>query len=650
MKIHKITLKATYIGIVLFSAGLMGFFSETFAQNVPWIQKADMPTGRHGYAVGAVNGKIYVAGGRYTLNLLNVYDPATDTWITKASMPTARMVSSGCAVNGKFYVLGGVMAAFQVALSRVEEYNLSTDTWSAKSPMPTRRLGLGTSVVGGKIYAIGGMTSGSSFWQGMQNCVEVYDPETDSWSTGSSMPTKRCWFTTSVVNGKIYAIGGALVTKQPLSVVEAYDPATDTWTTKASMPTARMGHAAAVVDGIIYVLGGGTENGQPVGGYSVVEAYDPESDVWIEKADIPVPRSSMSAVELDGKIYVIGGISNFANPHLTGEKTVYVYDPAKDLTELIKKFSINKCFAQAGNDSICIKTKLNDPTGVTLVAEIQAPDQTAVETLQLFDDGNHHDGNAGDSLYANIWPLISDEERQYYVDLQVTQVDTNTVIHRMNNLASFTTIGPVVFESYSFDNEPNPGDRMGIKLTLKNSGSTGTATNIQAQLTSLDSLVDVSGDMRPFEDIMPGEMIENIGFYIFNISENCPDNAEIHFALDIISNNYTFWRDTFSIFIGHSPTKIIPKENLVRQFHLNQNYPNPFNPATTIQFSIPQQDFVTLKVFDCLGRELKTLVESYLNAGTHLVNFDASNLASGLYYYQLHAGNLTETKKMLLVR
>jgi len=90
--------------------------------------------------------------------------------------------------------------------------------------------------------------------------------------------------------------------------------------------------------------------------------------------------------------------------------------------------------------------------------------------------------------------------------------------------------------------------------------------------------------------------------------------------------------------------------SLPTEFALEQNYPNPFNPATTIKFSIPEQSIVTLKIYDVLGREVSTLVNNVKNAGSHEVNFNASNLASGMYIYKITAGNYTASKKMMLLK
>ena len=92
------------------------------------------------------------------------------------------------------------------------------------------------------------------------------------------------------------------------------------------------------------------------------------------------------------------------------------------------------------------------------------------------------------------------------------------------------------------------------------------------------------------------------------------------------------------------------KQELPTEFTLYQNYPNPFNPTTTIQFSIPSPQFVTIKVYDILGREITKLVDEYKQAGTYSVNFNAKGLSSGLYFYNLRAGNYSSAQKMILIR
>ncbi|MCB0748297.1 MAG: T9SS type A sorting domain-containing protein, partial [Ignavibacteriae bacterium] len=81
-----------------------------------------------------------------------------------------------------------------------------------------------------------------------------------------------------------------------------------------------------------------------------------------------------------------------------------------------------------------------------------------------------------------------------------------------------------------------------------------------------------------------------------------------------------------------------------------QNYPNPFNPTTVISFSIPEKEYVSIKVFDILGNELETLVNGYKVSGNYKVSFDGNNYPSGTYFYQIKGNNYTSTKKMLLLK
>lgn len=95
---------------------------------------------------------------------------------------------------------------------------------------------------------------------------------------------------------------------------------------------------------------------------------------------------------------------------------------------------------------------------------------------------------------------------------------------------------------------------------------------------------------------------------------------------------------------------LVEEENVVSDFWLYQNYPNPFNPTTVISYRLPAGSTVTLKVYDVLGNEVETLVEEERPAGIYKVEFDASGLSSGMYFYTLNAGNFAPTKKMMLIR
>ena len=89
---------------------------------------------------------------------------------------------------------------------------------------------------------------------------------------------------------------------------------------------------------------------------------------------------------------------------------------------------------------------------------------------------------------------------------------------------------------------------------------------------------------------------------------------------------------------------------LPHNYTLQQNYPNPFNPSTTIEFSIPKEELVTLRIYNLLGQEVATLVSENLQAGNYNFSWNASSLAGGIYLYELKAGAFTQTKKLILMK
>jgi hypothetical protein len=103
--------------------------------------------------------------------------------------------------------------------------------------------------------------------------------------------------------------------------------------------------------------------------------------------------------------------------------------------------------------------------------------------------------------------------------------------------------------------------------------------------------------------------------------------------------------DEFDGIVGVEDEETVPTE-----FSLEQNYPNPFNPTTTFGYSIPIQSKVVIKVFDILGNEVATLLDEEKSVGTYELTWNAANLSSGIYFYQLKAGEFVSTKKMILLK
>jgi hypothetical protein len=143
---------------------------------------------------------------------------------------------------------------------------------------------------------------------------------------------------------------------------------------------------------------------------------------------------------------------------------------------------------------------------------------------------------------------------------------------------------------------------------------------------------------------------EEIGFVNGNGNSNSPKSyfyedknvtaGKYSYRLKQIDNDGQFeYSKTIEVDLG------APKK-----FELSQNYPNPFNPTTTIRFNLPEAGNVKLTLFNILGQEIKTLVNEFKESGVHTINFDASELNSGMYIYKLEAGSFVQTRKMTLVK
>jgi hypothetical protein len=201
-----------------------------------------------------------------------------------------------------------------------------------------------------------------------------------------------------------------------------------------------------------------------------------------------------------------------------------------------------------------------------------------------------------------------------------------------------------------------PGTQIGTSVTIPFSQLTKGAYNIAnfaAQNIPLQSnvnfhvvfeVVGVSGDTLQFvADDATNETNRSSSYF------NAGTGAQWYNLID--PDNYTKGYNLAIRAVIDIPNSVNTMITLLPDaFSLDQNYPNPFNPTTTISFTIPNKSFTTLKVFSILGEEVATIVNGELEPGQHSVQFNASNLASGLYFYSLGSNSLSFTKKMLLIR
>ena len=137
--------------------------------------------------------------------------------------------------------------------------------------------------------------------------------------------------------------------------------------------------------------------------------------------------------------------------------------------------------------------------------------------------------------------------------------------------------------------------------------------------------------------------------YSYDLTSYAGDS--IYIAVQSINSGHYLWLDDFILtVIDTSGSLSIVENNLPNTFSLKQNYPNPFNPLTTIEYNIPQNNFVRITIYNLRGEKIKTLVNKNKIAGNYSIVFDGNNFSSGIYFYRIEAGNYSNTKKLVLMK
>ncbi|MCH7886563.1 MAG: T9SS type A sorting domain-containing protein [Candidatus Marinimicrobia bacterium] len=308
--------------------------------------------------------------------------------------------------------------------------------------------------------------------------------------------------------------------------------------------------------------------------------------------------------------------------------------------------NVSPQYVTPGTGSVVVTVRVeNDSSPLTLFAEIDSLYGSPIDTIQLFDDGAHDDSAQGDNLFGNTWSVSSIEERLHSIDLLVTIADT--VNFQMHNKGLFTTIGPVVYDSSEIFF--NDGVVVSFKLFLKNEGLNTTAEKVTAMISTTDScIVKIATSYRLFVNLAAGERAISSA-YEATLNQHCSGDELIQFALDISSDGNFFWSDSFSIQLV--PVGIADEgEAIPVDYALAQNYPNPFNPETVIEYALPVRSELNLIIYNLRGEEVARLIDSNISAGNHQVSWNASKVASGIYFYRLHAGDFVQTRKMILLK
>jgi N-acetylneuraminic acid mutarotase len=475
-----------YLIVILVVSLFLSTFQFPFAGAVEneWTAKEPMPTARGGFGVAVVNGKIYAIGGLNNDTQLAVneeYNPVTNTWTTKTPMPTARSGFAIAVYQNKIYCIGGTVGDSEDLVSGFtgvnEVYDPVKNIWEIKESMPTPRADLCASVVDGKIYLIGG----KEYW-GVEpfyhelDVNEVYYPETDSWTTKSPMPIPALGYASEVVNGKIYVIGGAREFQEGLGTLTAigsnqvYDSKNDTWSSRASLPVAVSHAAACVTSGVttpkrIYVVGGFDQTNYS----NATHVYDFERDVWSSGALMPTARAYLGLAVVDDALYAIGGFDGLNLLAVNEQYTPLGYGTVPP--ELRVLSPENKTYTS--NDVQLVLT-VNRPTnwiGYSLDGQANVT-VTGDTMLSGLAEGAHSIKVSVNDTFGN---LVSADNVYFSVDT----VPPNIVILSPENKtygetdikSIFTVDEPVSWIGYSLDGQDNVTVTANVTLAVLPEGS-----------------------------------------------------------------------------------------------------------------------------------------------------------------------------------
>lgn len=305
---------------------LMGLSQIAFGQSWSMIETKNNCTERHECSGAAVDGKLYLIGGRGD-KPVEEYDPATQQWRTMSMPPMEIHHFQAVSYKEKIYIIGALSGPYphEVPLSHVYIFDPKTDSWEKGHEIPEerRRGAAGLVVKDDKFYLVAGIKDGH--WADNRNYFDEYDPATGEWKTLPDLPRVRDHFQAVVVDNKLYAVGGRKSFAKEghgfeltYAEVDVYDFKTNQWETLPqahNLPTERAGSSTIAYDGGFVVVGG--ESASQVAAHSEVEYYEPGQG-WKLLNKLKQGRHGFPLVEINGSLYVVAGSGNRGGgPELT---------------------------------------------------------------------------------------------------------------------------------------------------------------------------------------------------------------------------------------------------------------------------------------------------------------------------------------------
>ena len=284
-------------------------------------------------------------------------------------------------------------------------------------------------------------------------------------------------------------------------------------------------------------------------------------------------------------------------------------------------------------NSYSLKDKMIEVNTTYNIADslvVQNPGTTASDQASFWNNGygailliEEYYGGDFNAYYHTTNDLLIHYNQPYYH--KMSRLTLGTVA----TLAEITEVVPV--ELLAFTASVNNAEIQLLWSTASELNNRGF--EIERSVNDADNFVTIG--------FVEGESTSTeINYYSFTDHPNFSGKSVLYYRLKQVDFDGTYsYSDIVQV-----------TYNVPSTFVLNQNFPNPFNPSTSITYFVPKESFITIKIYDFLGREVKTLVNDFLSTGSYEILFDASDLTSGTYFYTMIAENYSNTKKMIILK
>ncbi len=313
---------------LLCSCGISSSTSNEKFKQSSWTEivssDGSLPTARHEAAFVGMGDKMYLIGGR-GMKPVSIYDAKKNTWTNGSTVPVEMHHFQPIVYKDDIYIMGAMTGGYpgETPIDRIQIYHPDTDSWSLGDEIPEarRRGGAGSALHDGTMYLACGIKDGHR--GDHKKWLDAYDPQTGEWTVLPDAPRPRDHFQIAIIDKKIYAVGGRTTraAQNPfantMTEVDVFDISQKTWTTlDEGLPSPRAGNFLAVLGNEIIVMGG--ESFYQEAGHSEVEILDTRTGSWKTAASIPQGRHGTGAVWWKGSLYTSSGSGNRGGgPELT---------------------------------------------------------------------------------------------------------------------------------------------------------------------------------------------------------------------------------------------------------------------------------------------------------------------------------------------